>query len=114
MHAPRGDPSPLCEVGGEPSTVERPRTRARFIEQGERAGPAARGGAAVRSNAAALPRETGTGYAGRQVLTDSRRMVGIATAPLALALLYVQITFCSVFLIASSTRAQEQSKFVKI
>ena len=35
-------------------------------------------------------------------------MIGIATAPLALDLLDVHSTFCSVFLIASSTRAREK------
>ena len=53
-------------------------------------------------------RRLGTGSAGHQLLPGSRCMIGIATEPLALDLLNVQFIFCSVFLIASSTRAPEK------
>ena len=65
----RGEPRPpeldeeSAEGVGEPSTIERPRMRARFVDQGELARPPTRGGEAPRPNAAALARGVGHGIA---------------------------------------------------
>jgi len=61
-----------AEAGGEPSTIERPRVRARLVDQGE----LSRGGAATRPNAAALARGVGHGIAAHGVNVALQIRVG--------------------------------------
>ena len=83
----RGEPRPpeldeeSAEGVGEPSTIERPRMRARFVDQGELARPPTRGGEATRPNAAALARGVGHGIAGGGVKTGSGREDETAAGP---------------------------------
>ena len=62
--------------------MERPRVRARLVDQGERARPPWEGGGATRPNAAVFAREVGRGIAGGGVngIRQKRRDGGGAAA----------------------------------
>ena len=71
-----------AEGGGEPGTIERPRVRARLVDQGEPARPTSLGGEATRPYATAFARRVGRGIAGGGVnrIRQGRRDGGGAAA----------------------------------